>query len=120
MLHHQRLTVSYEYPVYFGTGVFSPDNPALLDVLSRSEPGRRHRVAFVVEEKVAELWPSLAADIEAYAGRHAARIAIAAPPLVVPGTEDCKNDPDAPGRLLKWFDGLGMDRQSFVVIVGGG
>jgi len=45
---------------------------------------------------------------------------MAAPPLVVPGGEACKNDPAAPSALLEWFDEIGLDRQSFVVIVGGG
>lgn len=120
MLHIQRLTISHEYPVYFGVGVFSPENPALVDVITTREPGRRHRVAFIVEKTVAELWPSLSADIETYAARYDRRLALAAPPLVVPGGEGCKNDTAAPGRLLEWFDELGMDRQSFVVIVGGG
>jgi 3-dehydroquinate synthase len=120
MLHLQRLTVSHEYPVYFGNGVLSPDNPTLADTISRKEPSRRHRVAFVVEERLAELHPTLLSSIETYAGRFSARMALAAPPRVVSGGEDCKNDPAAPARLLAWFDELGMDRQSFVVIVGGG
>jgi 3-dehydroquinate synthase len=120
MLHVQRLTVSHEYPVYFGSGVFSPANQALVDVVSSREPGRRHRVAFIVERRVAELWPSLVEDIAAYAAAFPGRLSLAAPPLVVPGSEACKNDPAAPSALLEWFDGLGLDRQSFVAIVGGG
>jgi 3-dehydroquinate synthase len=120
MLHLQRLTVTHDYPVYFGTGVFSPENPALAEVVARREPGRRHRVAFVVEKRVADLWPSLVERIETYAARYEKHLALAAAPLLVPGGEDCKNDSAAPNRLLRWFDELGMDRQSFVVIVGGG
>jgi 3-dehydroquinate synthase len=120
MLHLQRFTVSYDYPVYFGTGVFSPENPALVEALSRREPSRRHRVAVVVEARVAEAWPALAGDIEGYAVHHGARIELASAPRIEPGGEDCKNDPAAVERLAAWFDALGMDRQSFVVIVGGG
>lgn len=120
MLHVQRLTVSHEYPVYFGTDVFSRENSALLDVVSAREPGRCHRLAFVVERRVAELWPSLLEDIEAYVAAHPARLSLAAPPLVVEGGEACKNDSAAPARLHEWLDEIGLDRQSFVVIVGGG
>lgn len=120
MLHLQRLVVSHEYPVWFGTGVFSAENTALLDVISKREPGRCHRVAFVVEQRVAEHWPSLVEDIKTYVHRSGARLSLAAPPRIVPGGESCKNDAAAPYALHAWFDELGLDRQSFVVIVGGG
>lgn len=120
MLHVQRLTVSHEYPVYFGRDVFSRDSSALLDVVSTREPDRCHRLAFVVERRVAELWPSLVRDIEAYVSAYPGRLSLAAPPLVVEGGEVCKNDSTAPPALHEWFDKLGLDRQSFVVIIGGG
>jgi 3-dehydroquinate synthase len=74
----------------------------------------------LLEERVSALWPALLGDIEAYFGHHGARLTLAGPPRVVPGGEECKNDAQAPTRLAEWFDALGMDRQSFVVIVGGG
>lgn len=120
MLHVQRFTVSYEYPVHFGSSVFSPESTALVEAICRREPSRVHRVAFVVEERVAELWPSLVRDIHRYAAHHSGRLKLAGEPRRVPGGEECKNDPQAPGRLAEWFDALGMDRQSFIVIVGGG
>ncbi|HEX4337403.1 MAG TPA: 3-dehydroquinate synthase [Polyangiaceae bacterium] len=120
MLHTQRFTVSYEYPVFFGRGVFSVDNPALSNALARREPARRHRAAFVVEERVAACWPDLVGSIARYAERHAATMQLAAPPLVVAGGEECKNDAKAPLALAAWLDELRIDRQSFVVVVGGG
>ncbi len=120
MLHHQRFSVSYDYPVYFESGIFDARNPAFVAALTRREPGRCHRVAFVVEERVADLFPRLLADIEAYCGHHGRSLALAGAPRVVPGGEACKNDPRAPEGLAAWLDALGMDRQSFVVIVGGG
>jgi 3-dehydroquinate synthase len=120
MLHTQRFSVSYEYPVYFGRAVFSASNTVLADALCRREAARRHRAAFLVEERVAACWPELVRDIERYAERHATQIALAAPPLVVAGGEACKNDARAPQRVVAWLDALAMDRQSFLVIVGGG
>lgn len=120
MLHTQRFSVAYEYPIYFGRGVFSTDNPVLADALCRRERDRRHRTAFLVEAKVAECWPGLIASIERYVHHHSGRIALVAPPLVVPGGEESKNDPEAPLRVATWLDEFRMDRQSFVVVVGGG
>ncbi len=120
MLHTQRIIVPFEYPVYFGTGIFSAENTAFIDALARREPERRHRAAFVVEQRVAECFPELVSDVERYAERHGARLALVARPLVVPGGEACKNDARAPHRLAAWLDELRLDRQSFVVVVGGG
>src|SRR5690242_14441243 len=80
MLHLQRFTISHEYPVYFGSSVFAPENPALVDVITRREPMRRHRVAFVVESRVAELWPGLVTGIETYVARYEQRLELAGPP----------------------------------------
>jgi len=120
MLHTQRFSVSYEYPIYFGRGVFSADNPALAEAVCRREHQRRHRAAFLVEARVAACWPGLVASIERYAQHHAGKVALVAPPLVVPGGEDSKNDPRAPLRVATWLDEFRMDRQSFLVVVGGG
>jgi 3-dehydroquinate synthase len=120
MLHTQRFSVAYEYPIYFGRGVFSADNPALSEALRRREHQRRHRAAVLVEARVAACWPGLVASIERYAQDHAGTIALVAPPLVVPGGEDSKNDPRAPLRVATWLDEFRMDRQSFLVVVGGG
>jgi 3-dehydroquinate synthase len=120
MLHTQRFSVAYEYPIYFGRGVFAVDNPALAEALCRRERARRHRTAFLVEARVAACWPGLVTSIERYAEHHAERVALVTPPLVVPGGEDSKNDPRAPQRVATWLDELKMDRQSFIVVVGGG
>lgn len=118
MRHEQRITAVYDYPVHFLSGVFSPQNTAFRDAVCRREPQRRHRLAFVVEARVVELWPGLLGDIVRYCAMHG--LAIAGSPRVIPGGEECKNDPGAPTRLAEWFDALGLDRQSPVVIVGGG
>src|SRR6185503_6673841 len=59
----QKITVPYEYPVYFTVDVFDPGNPDLVEALSRKELSRRHRVFVVVERAVAEAWPGLSTAI---------------------------------------------------------
>lgn len=116
----QRLSVPFEYPVYFTRDLFAPENPDLLQALSRREPGRRHRCLFVIEERLAELWPQLSSRIPAYVAAYRDRLELAAEPQIVFGTEAAKNDAAAPERLQRCFDLAKMDRQSVVVIVGGG
>jgi 3-dehydroquinate synthase len=116
----QKITVPYEYPVYFTVDVFDPGNPDLVEALSRKELSRRHRVFVVVERAVAEAWPGLSTAIARYVERHQDRIELVAPPWVVEGGEAVKNDPAPLLSLQTVLHALGLDRQSFVVIVGGG
>lgn len=120
MLSVQKFSVPFEYPVYFTEGVFAPDNPHLLEALRRKEPLRRHRLAAVVERAVAEAWPDLAGEIVAYVAHHRAQLALAGAPWVVEGGEAAKNDPELLARMQAHLHALALDRQSFVVIVGGG
>src|SRR5262249_11811787 len=115
-----RFTASYEYPVVFTHDVFALDNPALADVLTRLEPDRNHRLLALIDDGVAQAWPRLADEIAAYARAHAPHLRLAGNPLLVAGGEAAKNDGNAVGRLQAHFHAVALDRQSFVLIVGGG
>lgn len=116
----QRFQVPLEYPVYFTRDVFAVDNSALVDAIRRKDPSRLQRCFFVVEARVAELWPRLLDGIHAYVSAHAASLQLAAEPLVIPGAEPCKNDPAALSDLQSRFEQARMDRHATIVIVGGG
>jgi 3-dehydroquinate synthase len=116
----QKLTVSYEYPVYFTTDVFAADNPDLVEAIARKEPARRHRVLVIVERAVADAWPALADAVRRYVARHAERLELVADPWVVPGGEPAKNDPAVLAGLQARLQALRLDRQAVVLLVGGG
>jgi 3-dehydroquinate synthase len=116
----QRLSVPFEYPVVFTEALFGPDNDALVEVIGRHEPRRRHRVLVVLDQGVESSWPDLRATIDAYFEAHAHRLERAGEILIVPGGEDAKNDPGLIGRLHAAMHRLRLDRHSFVLIVGGG
>ena len=116
----QRINVPFEYPVRFTRGVFETRNPALHEVVTRLEPGRRHRVFVVVDSGVAEAWPDLDQQIEDYFRYHSDKLELLAPPEVLPGGERVKQSPGLVDSLYMRIHELCIDRQSFVVIVGGG
>ena len=116
----QKITVPYEYPVYFTTDVFAPHNPDLVEAVARREPSRRHRLLAVVERAVVEAWPGLTDGIRRYVERHADRLELADHPWVVEGGEAAKNDPAILASLQERLYELRLDRHSFVVLVGGG
>jgi 3-dehydroquinate synthase len=116
----QKFSVPYEYPVYFTADVFSPANHDLLAAVGRKEPLRRHRLLFVVETVLTEKWPRLLGEIAAYVAHHHDRLQLAAEPLVIIGGEASKNDAALLAHVQERLHAAAIDRQSFVVVVGGG
>ena len=102
---HQAFAVSFDYPVVFTRGVFDPANRALVETLDRRGETRIHRVVCFVDGAVATAWPGLPAQVEAYAAAHAARMELAAPPRVVPGGEQVKNEPARVEEMIRLLVG---------------
>lgn len=113
-------SVPFTFPLHFTHGVFAPGNGLLADSVRRLEPNRRHRVLVVVDERVAATNPGVIDDITRYAAAHAGVMELAGAPVIVPGGEAVKNDLAHTLAMLRKINDVGLDRQSFVAIVGGG
>lgn len=119
-VYRQEFSVPFDYPVYFTQQTFAADNPLLADVLDRRGEGRRHRAAVYVDAGLAQAQPGLIDRIKEYFHARPGLLELAEPPQVVPGGEAAKNG-WGPVRDVMWTLGnLHMDRQSFVIAVGGG
>ncbi len=116
----QRLAVPFEYDVVFTWDALDPANFALLAALTEREPDRRHRVLAVLDSGLEQAWPELRGWLDRYFAAHAARIALVAPPVTVAGGEAAKNDDAVVARLHGLLHEYGMDRHSFVLVIGGG
>ena len=110
--------VEYNYPTIFTTRVFDTENETLVTTLERLNEGRRHRVVFYADAALA--MPELIGQINAYCIAHSDVINLAAPVKVVSGGFEIKNDPEFIISTLKELGELHIDRQSFVVVIGGG
>lgn len=113
-------SVSFDYPVLFTENIFSSLNPLLADLIARREPDRRHRCAVFVDSGLLQAMPQLMLAIPAWFACHARRVELAEPPIPVPGGEVCKNTPLLQTLLLPAMARLGLDRQSCVIVIGGG
>jgi 3-dehydroquinate synthase len=118
--YRQRFSVAFEYDVFFTREVFDPRNRVLLDAITRQEPARRHRLYFVVDDGVARAFPKLNESIARYCEAHAQHLERLAEPRVLPGGERVKQSPELIESLQHDLYRLGVDRQSFVVAIGGG
>ena len=116
----QRITVPFEYPVCFTRHLFAPENPLLADVLDRRQEGRRHRAAVFIDAGVAAAWPELVKQVKAYFHDRPAALELAGEPSIVPGGEEVKRGWEAVRDVMWTLGNLHLDRQSFVIAIGGG
>lgn len=115
-----RFNAEFRFPVRFTRDVFDARNPVFRDTVCREESDRRHRLLIVVDDNVAAAHPRLLEAIDDYARAHASALDLAAAPLLVPGGEAVKDDLPHVRTLLGWVDRFGIDRQAFLVAIGGG
>jgi len=116
----QSISVPFDYPVHFTHDVFAPDNPLLADVLDRRSEGRRHRAALYLDSGAADAHPGLIERIREYFHAHADRLELAGAGQTVTGGEVAKNGWGAVRDVMSTIGNLHLDRQSFVLAVGGG
>lgn len=116
MKYKQDLSVRFEYDVVFTRSVFAPDNDTLAEVFD----GKRPRAVFFVDRGLTSHWPELIDSITEWCRVHSEKIELAAPVEIVPGGEEIKNSLDILDTVGSLSARLGLDRQSYVVIVGGG
>jgi 3-dehydroquinate synthase len=119
-LFSQRFSVPFNYPVYFTRRLFDADNPLLADVLDRLGENRRHRAVACVDSGVAEAHSHLLTEIKEYSHRRPQILELAAMPTVVPGGESAKTGWDWVRDLMSTMGNLHLDRQNYVLAVGGG
>ena len=120
MVHWQRFSVPYEYPVFFTEGLFDPNNPVLRDSVCRLEPDTRHRCVFFVDDGVTATRPGLIEEIKAYAAHHRRHIDLVLDPIPVPGGERIKSEMHFVEQMQQTLFDHHIDRHSFVIAIGGG
>jgi 3-dehydroquinate synthase len=116
----QRVEVTYRYRVLFTEDVFAVVNPLLAETIAATEADAPTRFLCVVEAGVTQHRPGLVRAIEVYAQRFCEFVELAEPPIVVPGGERVKNDPNLVEQVQAAIHRAAICRHSYVVAVGGG
>ena len=115
-----RFSLSFAFPLCFTRDTWDPTNRTFLDAVCRLEPERRHRVLVVVDDCVARSQPALIDDVHDYFAAFPESLDLVSAPVIVPGGEGAKNDVTHVLGLLQRINDVGLDRQSFVAVIGGG
>ena len=116
--------VDYNYSVVFTENVFDPRNPCLVETLdgvrtAREEARDPARVQVFLDRGLCDATSDLPEKITAYFNAHGSRLSLAGECVVVPGGEPVKT-PALIEVVQKRMLDAGLDRHSFVVIIGGG
>lgn len=117
----QQVEVTFRYPVHFTHDLFAPSSTLLADVLLQGTlpAAGPKRVLVVVDEGVTRHHPDLTAEITAYFAERSALTLVAAP-LIMTGGEATKNAPENVAAVQEAVHTYGIDRHSYVLVVGGG
>lgn len=117
---NNRFSVYFDYPVHFTVNSFDTSSSLLCHVFDRLGEGRRHRIVPYVDAGLAAARPSLLREIRDYAHAHSELLEFAADPVLVPGGAAAKNDMSLLKDIVFTLGNLHIDRQSFVLAIGGG
>lgn len=117
--------VPFVHRVRFARGVFDVSSRVLDDVLLGDEAGgsggeRMPRALMVVDSGLCEADSAFLGRVRRYIETRRGTLAIEAEPLVVPGGERCKNDPNVLDAILRAMQRAKICRRSYLVVVGGG
>lgn len=116
----QSFQVRFDYPVLFLRNAFDPADPTLAALFDRRHEGRKPRVAACVDQGLAAARPGLTEALTEYFHAHAGRVELAGPPVFFPGGHEAKAGPRHLRDLIWTLGNLHLDRQSYVLALGGG
>jgi 3-dehydroquinate synthase len=114
----QSFKVRFAYDVTFTRDVFASGNTDLASVLEPGVGGEAKVVAFV-DSGLVPGRPDIAREVESWCDARP-NVTLVAPVEVVPGGEEIKNALDILDRVGRIAADAGLDRHSYVLIIGGG
>jgi 3-dehydroquinate synthase len=115
----QEFSVRYTFPVLFSRTIFDEGNRLLAELL-RKAGKKRHKVLVFIDSGVIYSGPQLGRQIERYAGMHHNIMDLVAPPVIIAGGEQCKNEAAVIDLIHACIEAHHLCRQSFVLAIGGG
>ncbi|MEA5506203.1 3-dehydroquinate synthase [Halotia wernerae UHCC 0503] len=117
---HQRVAVSFNYEVHFTNNLFDLKNTTLAQVITANGEQKPKQVLAVVDAGLLTFCPGLLKQLTAYSKFYAEVITLATEPMLVPGGEAAKNDPNLIEQIHQQIEAAGLCRHSYILAIGGG
>jgi len=115
----QQFQVSINFDLIFTEGVFDNKNLILKELLS-NDTFVNGKAIVIVDKGVSDAHTLLKESIKDYFSVHSSEIELCGEVLEVPGGEQSKNNNAYLKKALKSINEFGIDRHSYVVVIGGG
>ncbi|MEH2098130.1 3-dehydroquinate synthase [Nostoc sp. 'Peltigera membranacea cyanobiont' 213] len=119
-LIHQRVSVTFNYEVYFTQNLFELKNPTLAQVVTADDETKPKKLVAVVDAGILKYQPELVKQLVAYTKFYGEVLAIAAEPMIISGGEAAKNDRTLVEQIQQLIETAGLCRHSYVLAIGGG
>ncbi|MDX2196481.1 MAG: 3-dehydroquinate synthase [Cytophagales bacterium] len=116
----QSFSVRYNYPVHFTTHVFDINNDLLYHLIGSQSTTYSKKILFVIEKIIDKIYPDIGHQISNYFRANLTHVQLCIPFIVVDGGEVSKNNPDLVHELLSQINNHGIDRHSYIAVIGGG
>lgn len=113
----QSFSVPFTYPVCFSEDIFSVANRHFVDLLSTE---RKSKILFVIDEGVSNSHPDLVSQIKNYSDAYSDNFDLCPEIITVVGGESSKNDESIYKRIVEATHLYGVDRHSYIAVIGGG
>jgi 3-dehydroquinate synthase len=113
----QSFTITFQYKVFFTTGLFDVSNTLLRDYLVQR--GGNKKILFVIDAGVLQAHPHLKKDIQTYFDVHQGA-QLVRDMLVIAGGEIVKNEESYFRQVVAAVNTHGIDRHSYIAAIGGG
>ncbi|MCC5600805.1 3-dehydroquinate synthase [Nostoc favosum] len=117
---HQRVSVTFNYEVYFTKNLFELKNPTLAQVITGDGETKPKKVVAIVDAGILQHQPELVKQLVAYTKFYAEIVAIAAEPMIISGGEAAKNDRNLVDKIHQQIEAAGLCRHCYVLAIGGG
>ncbi|MEH2191075.1 MAG: 3-dehydroquinate synthase [Nostoc sp.] len=119
-LINQRVSVTFNYEVYFTQNLFELKNPTLAQVVTANEETKPKKLVAVIDAGILKYQPELVKQLVAYTKFYGEVLAIAAEPMIISGGEAAKNDRTFVEKIQQLIETAGLCRHSYVLAIGGG
>jgi len=117
---HQDFTVNFRYDVHFTRALFDNDNSLLQEIIHGQSSQHPAKIMVIIDDGVAEYYPNLSQELHQYARARPELMQLCGSPIIVPGGERAKNDPQLVEQILVDINRHGIDRHAFIMAIGGG
>lgn len=115
----QHFQVDFNFNLIFTQNLFNIKNNILLNILSENSFGKSKAI-IILDKGVKDAHPKLKDSIINYFIAHQTALELCGEVIEIPGGEQAKNNEGYITNILSAINQFGIDRHSYVIVIGGG